>query len=221
MLIMFSSEYINLTSFPHTDAMVITIHIDRWDVTKILVDNGSQAEILYLATFDKMGFDPKQLREPSKPLYGFSRKRIEPVGTITLLVSFDNTKNPCTEYITFDVVDMAYPYNAIFGRGLLNTFKATLHSSYLCLKVPATFGVITIFGSQQEAKNIEKGFTPGHQSVHFLREQQGQHKAQPPIECRKFIEAEGEFKKYRWTQDSRIRHYASAPKLISKTKRSF
>jgi hypothetical protein len=168
MLIMFSSEYINLTSFPHTDAMVITIHIDRWDVTKILVDNGSQAEILYLATFDKMGFDPKQLREPSKPLYGFSRKRIEPVGTITLLVSFDNTKNPCTEYITFDVVDMAYPYNAIFRRGLLNTFKATLHSSYLCLKVPATFGVITIFGSQQEAKNIEKGFTPGHQSVHFL-----------------------------------------------------
>jgi hypothetical protein len=72
MLIMFSSEYINLTSFPHTDAMVITIHIDRWDVTKIRVDNGSQAEILYLATFDKMGFDRKQLREPSKPLYGFS-----------------------------------------------------------------------------------------------------------------------------------------------------
>jgi hypothetical protein len=28
-----------------------------------------------------------------------------------------------------------------------------------------------------------------------LREQQGQHKAQPLIECRKFVEAEGEFKK--------------------------
>jgi hypothetical protein len=55
--------------------MVATVHIDRWDVTKILIDNGSQAEILFLATFDKMGFEQKQLREPSKPLYGFSGKK--------------------------------------------------------------------------------------------------------------------------------------------------
>jgi hypothetical protein len=47
--------------------MVITIHIDRWDITKILNDNGSQAKILFLANFNKMGFDQKQLREPSKP----------------------------------------------------------------------------------------------------------------------------------------------------------
>jgi hypothetical protein len=150
MPITFSSQDINLTSFPH---------IDRWDVTKILIDNGSQIEILFLTTFDKMGFDPKQLREPSKPLYGFCGKRIEPVKAITLLVSFRTPKNSHTEYITFDVVDMTYPYNATFIRGLLNTCKAALHSAYLCLKVPVTFGVITIFGSQQEARNIEKGFT--------------------------------------------------------------
>jgi hypothetical protein len=48
--------------------MVITAQIDRWDVTKILVDNDSQAEILFLATFNKMGFDQNQLKEPSKPL---------------------------------------------------------------------------------------------------------------------------------------------------------
>jgi hypothetical protein len=76
---------------------------------------------------------------------------------------------PChhTEYITFNVVDMLYPYNAIFGRGLLNTIEATLHSSYLCLKIPVTFGVISVFGSQQDDKNIEKGFTPSHKNVHF------------------------------------------------------
>jgi hypothetical protein len=65
---------------------------------------------------------------------------------------------------------MTYPYNAIFGRVLLNTFEAALHSTYVCLKIPSTFGVITIFDSQQEAQNIEKGFTPGHKNVHFLRE---------------------------------------------------
>jgi hypothetical protein len=45
------------------------------------------------------------------------------------------------------VVDMSNPYNAIFGRGLLSTFKAALHSLYLCLKVPATLGVISVHGN--------------------------------------------------------------------------
>jgi hypothetical protein len=63
---------------------------------------------------------------------------------------------------------MIYPYNAIFGRGLLNTFEAALHSAYLCLKIPVTFGVISVIDSQQEARNIKKGFTPGHKNVHFL-----------------------------------------------------
>jgi hypothetical protein len=62
-LITFSSQYINLTSFPHTDTMDVTVHNDRWDVTEILIDNGRKAKILFLATFDKMGFDRKQLRE--------------------------------------------------------------------------------------------------------------------------------------------------------------
>jgi hypothetical protein len=148
MPITFSSQDINLTSFPRTDAMVIIVHIDRWDVSKILIDNGSQAEILFLATFDKMVFYRKQLMEPSKPLYGFGGKRIESIRAITLPVSFGTLKNPHTEYITFDVVDMTYSYNDIFRRGLLNTFGATLHSAYLCLKIPATFGVITVFDSQ-------------------------------------------------------------------------
>jgi hypothetical protein len=54
MPITFSSQYVKLTSSPDIDAMVVTVHIDRWDVTKILVDNGSQAEILFLASFNKM-----------------------------------------------------------------------------------------------------------------------------------------------------------------------
>jgi hypothetical protein len=63
----------------------------------------------------------------------FRRKEIEPIGSISLLVSFNTLSNARTEYITFDVVDMSYPYNVIFGRGILNTFEAALHSLYLCL----------------------------------------------------------------------------------------
>jgi hypothetical protein len=85
-------------------------------------------KILFLSTFEQMGFDRKQLKEASNPLYSFSGRRIEPICSILLPVSFGSIRNARTEYITFDVVEMNYPYNAIFGRGLLNTFKATLHS---------------------------------------------------------------------------------------------
>jgi hypothetical protein len=51
------AQDVNLTLFPHTDAIVLTIHIDRCDVTKILVDNGIQVEILFLLAFKKMSHD--------------------------------------------------------------------------------------------------------------------------------------------------------------------
>jgi hypothetical protein len=43
--------------------MVITAHIDKWDVTRVLFDNDSQAEILFLSTFKRVGFDRKELKE--------------------------------------------------------------------------------------------------------------------------------------------------------------
>jgi hypothetical protein len=132
--------------------------------------HSSQAEILFLLAFIKMGYDHKHFKEPMKPLCDCGGKNIELVGVITLPVSFGTPQNPCTKYITFDVVDMLYPYNAFFGRGLLNTFKVVLHSEYLCLKIPATFGVIFVFGSQKNAKKIEQDFVPSHKNVHFLRE---------------------------------------------------
>jgi hypothetical protein len=140
--IAFTEDDIKLTSFLHIDAMVITAHIDKWNVMRVLVVNGSQAKILFLSTFEQMVFNKNQLKEASKPLYGFDGKKIELVGSISLPVSFGTMTNARTEYITFNVVDMSYPYNAIFGRGLLNTFEAALHSLYLCLKIPATQGVI-------------------------------------------------------------------------------
>jgi hypothetical protein len=154
--------------------MVITTHIDKCNVTRVLVDNGSQAEILFLSTFEQMSFSKKQLKEASKSLYNFGGKKIESVGSISLPVFFGTPTNTHTEYITFDVVDMSYPYNAIFGRGLLNTFEAALHSLYLWLNVPATLGVISIHGNKKDAINIEQSFAPGHRNVNCLQDEKAE-----------------------------------------------
>jgi hypothetical protein len=86
--ITFTEADIKLASLPLMDAMVSTADINKWNVTRDLVDNGSQAKILFLSTFEQMGFSKKQLKEASKLLYGFSGKKIEPVGSISLPVSF-------------------------------------------------------------------------------------------------------------------------------------
>jgi hypothetical protein len=51
-LITFNEDDIKLVSFLHTDAMVITAHIDKWDIMRVLINNGSRAKILFLSTFE-------------------------------------------------------------------------------------------------------------------------------------------------------------------------
>ena len=51
-----------------------------------------------------------------------------------MLVSFGGQENARTEYVTFDVVDFYYPYNAIFDKGFVNEFNAAIHMGYLCMK---------------------------------------------------------------------------------------
>jgi hypothetical protein len=57
--ITFIEADIKLTSFPHTDEMVITTHINKWNVMRVLVDNRNQEEILFLSTFEQMGLNKK------------------------------------------------------------------------------------------------------------------------------------------------------------------
>jgi hypothetical protein len=47
----------------------------------------------------------------------------------------------------------------------MNKFDAVIRQQFLCMKIPAPKGVIKIFGDQQEARNIEKGHTPGQANV--------------------------------------------------------
>jgi hypothetical protein len=66
------------------------------------------------------------------------------------------------------------------------------------MKIPAPKGVITIFGDQQEARNIEKGHTPGQTNVYQLNS--SKEKKEPYIEAKQDkekieIATDGETKK--------------------------
>ena len=161
MQITFSEEDRSLNNYPHTDTMVIEANIQGWTIGKILVDTGSSTDIIFSITFDRMNIDRNLLQPADIPLIGFGGKRVKALGKNSLPVSFEDTSNAGTKHVTFNVVEMYYPYLAIFDRGLINKFEAVMHQLYLCMKMLASKGIITIRGNQQLARDIERGVAPG------------------------------------------------------------
>jgi hypothetical protein len=159
-----------LQGFPHNDALVIEANIESWTLGMLLVDNGSSADIVFTDAFDKMGLSKDLLQPPDTPLYGFRGRVIHVLGKVVLPVSFGTVQNARTEYLSFDVVEMYYSYNGILGRGFLNKFEAVIHQAYLCVKIPVTQGVITIWGHQNDGRYLERGRTPGQINAHTLDE---------------------------------------------------
>jgi hypothetical protein len=76
----FEARDINLYSAPHADVMVINCRVAGWDLHKVLVDNGSQADIILLHAFDRIGISHSLLKPADNPLYGFGGKGTFPIG---------------------------------------------------------------------------------------------------------------------------------------------
>jgi hypothetical protein len=112
--ITFFEEDLQLKDYPHMDAMLIEANIDGWAISKILVDGGSSVDIIFTSTLNAMKIDRKILGRAEHPLFGFGAKRIHSIGRIVIPVSFGTVSNERTKQIAFDIVDLYYPYNALF-----------------------------------------------------------------------------------------------------------
>jgi hypothetical protein len=128
-----------------------------------------------------MGISHSLLKPSDNPLYGFGGKGTFPVGKIELPLSFGVAPNARSEQVTFDIVDMVYPYNAIMGRGSIIKFEAAIHGLYLCMKISGPQGMITVYGNQQTVRNIERDFVPGQRNVHCLTAQREVFKGTHPV----------------------------------------
>jgi hypothetical protein len=65
-----------------------------------------------------------KIHDATHPLCGFGGRQIVALDKIMMPVTFGFVNNTRTEQVVFDIVDMEYPYNAIIGRGTLNSFEA-------------------------------------------------------------------------------------------------
>ena len=85
-MLSFSDEDKVGTIQPHDDALMVTLRIRRYDVKKVLVDQGSGAEIMYHDLYKGLNLRPEDLTAYDSPLVSFDGKIIIPRDQIRLLV---------------------------------------------------------------------------------------------------------------------------------------
>ena len=118
---------------PHNDPLVITLTIEGFNTKRILVDNGSSVDIIFLPAFQQLKLDPGRLRPFDSPLVSFSGDRVYLKGIVTLTVTLGTYLEQLTHQLDFLVVDCPSSYSVIIGRPTLNRWK--LATSTYCLKV--------------------------------------------------------------------------------------
>ena len=139
--ISFTNEDAERIHHPHDDAIVITLLIADYTTRRVLIDNGSSADILYYPAFQHMRLGRDQLRPVCSPLIGFGGMKVQPVGTITLPVVVGSYPQQITREVNFLVVDCSSSYNTIIGRPTLNSWKAITSTYHLSVKFPREYGI--------------------------------------------------------------------------------
>ena len=144
----FSDEDKLGTIQPHDDALVVTLRISGYDVRRVMIDQGSAAEIMYHDLFKGLKLKPKNLTAYSSPLVSFKGKMIIPKGQIRLLMQ---TGSDVVE-VDFIVVDTFSPYTAIMGRPWLHALGAVSSTLHQKVKYPSGDQVLEILESQYMAR---------------------------------------------------------------------
>ena len=137
---------------PHDNPLVIRAVMANKTVHRVLVDNGSSADIIFASTFDKMGIGRERMEPVSTHLRGFSEEKVLPLGSIQLVLTLGDPPCLATTTARFLVVDAPSAYNMLLSRPSLNAIKAIPAAYHMMVKVPTISGIGMIRGDQRVAR---------------------------------------------------------------------
>ena len=128
---------------PHDDALVVTARISEFLVKRVMIDQGSEADIMYPDLFEGLELKSQDLKKYNTPLVSFDGRVVIPEGQISLSVDMEDKE----VIVTFIVVRSFSPYIAIQGRPWIHAMKAIPSTLHVKVKFPTEYGVAMIRGN--------------------------------------------------------------------------
>uniref|UniRef100_A0A2N9FD92 Integrase catalytic domain-containing protein n=1 Tax=Fagus sylvatica TaxID=28930 RepID=A0A2N9FD92_FAGSY len=150
---------------PHDDALVVTLEIAGYSTRRVLIDNGSSVDIIYLTAFQQMKIGKDQLRPIETPLVGFAGTSVYPLGMITLQIIAGAHPKQATKKVNFLVIDCPSTYNMIIGRPTLNRLRAVTSTYHLLVHFPTENGIGEMREIKQWPENNADVFAWSHDDM--------------------------------------------------------
>ena len=158
MTITFSDSNLEGCQHPHDDPLVVRAVVANKTVHRVLVDNGSLADIIFASAFDKMGIEREKLEPVNTHLWGFYEEKVLPLGSIQLVLTLGEPPCQATTTTRFLIVDASSAYNMLLGRPSLNAIKAIPSAYHMMINFPTESGVGMVRGDQRVARECYSAF---------------------------------------------------------------
>ena len=133
---------------PHDDDLVVMLRIDGYDVKRVMVNQGSGAEIMYLDLYKGLNLRPEDLTVYNSPLVSFNGKVVILIGRIRLPMQVGSE----VVEVDFIVVDAYSLYMAIVARPWLHALGAVSSILHQKVKYPSRSCIKEIVGNQSIAR---------------------------------------------------------------------
>ena len=108
---------------------------------RVLVDNRSSANIIYLPAYQQMRINKERLRPIDIPLLGFIRDKVNPSRVVSLMIEAGTYPKQVTTSVEFLVVDCLLAYSISIGRPTLNNLRVVTSTYYLLVRFLTEHGI--------------------------------------------------------------------------------
>ena len=124
--------------------LTVQLDISGQDVKKVLIDNGSSADIIFRHTLRRMipesRIEERNAQDLRGPLYGFGNNAVPIQGVIELPTTFGTYPREITAFVRYYIIDIASSYNVIIGRPTLFYLGAIISTPHMKVKFPTGEG---------------------------------------------------------------------------------
>lgn len=127
---------------------MIATQISGFLVKRVMIDQGSGADVMYPDLFKGLGLKNQDLAKYDSSLVSFDGRVVIPQGQIFLPVSMEGKE----VIVTFIVVNTFSFYTAILGRPWIHAMGAIPSTLHMKVKFHTERGIATVRGNQNVAR---------------------------------------------------------------------